>query len=291
MSSIWRPLPRTAGLHGAAVLLKYSMTSSGYSVHLTDLSQVWSEELSKATICARARSTDCSIDPTEDNDQLNILSAKIEAALRGDDETSLAIVADGADHITLTTTSPLPNPLPPLTWFFQLGPGSREQVKTEVMVPLVCSTYMRKQQQDDLVALIAQKDILINKLVDKIESVGSELSSLYPNLARIRPGKNQRQQLAKHVKGLDQFDEGSWRKEFDSKIHDGLAFRDMSEVAFRESGTKAVDGLLLSLDSTAFRPLPEVLKTGAAAAPRLLRVETKDEFQVVEPQWKLLDIS
>jgi len=281
MSAIWQPIPRTAGLHNTAVLLRFRKITSGFSLHLTDLSQVWSAELDKDQICIKAQEIGCSIDPSEDDSQLAILLDTFEAALRGDEGTSISIVVDGADHLKLTISSPLPAPLPALTWPFRLGPGSREQVKTEVMVPLVCSTYMRKQQQDDLTALLAHKDALISKLTDKVESIGSDLVSLFPNLGRLSHTKNQRQQLAKYVKGLEPFDANKWRKQFDAAVHDSLAFHEMSAVAFQESGTPAVDGLLHSLNELISVPLPELLRSGKAkAVPKLTKEHTKDEFQV-----------
>jgi hypothetical protein len=269
MGTIWQPIPPTAGLHNTAVLLRYRKNTSGLSLHLTE------------EICTKAVEIGCSIDPSEDDSQLAILLDTFEAALRGDEGTSISITVDGADHLKLTISSPLPAPLPALTWPFWLGPGSREQVKTEVMVPLVCSTYMRKQQQDDLTALLAHKDALISKLIDKVESIGSDLVSLFPNLGRLSHAKNQRQQLAKYVKGLEPFDAIKWRKHFDGTIHDGLAFHEMSAVAFQESGTPAVDGLLSSLNEMISVPLPELLRTGMAkGVPKLARDQTKDEFQV-----------
>jgi len=281
MSAIWQPIPPTAGLHNTAVLLRYRKITSGLSLHLTDLSQVWSADLDKEEICTTALQIGCSIDPLEDDSQLAILLDTFEAALLGKDGTSIAIAVDGADHLKLTISSPLPAPLPVLTWPFRLGPGSREQVKTEVMVPLVCSTYMRKQQQDDLMALLAHKDALISKLIDKVESIGSDLVSLFPNLGRLGHAKNQRQQLAKYVKGLEPFDASKWRKQFDATVHDGLAFHEMSAVAFQESGTPAVEGLLSSLNELISVPLPELLRTGKAkSVPKLRKEQTKDEFQV-----------
>jgi len=283
MTAIWRPFPETAGLHETAVLLRYSCTSDLLSIHLTDLTQVWAEELSKPDICERARSSECSIDPSEDESQLGILLEKIEAALRGDDGTSMSVIADGPDHIKLELTSPLPHPLPPLKWSSRLGPGSREQVKSEVMVPLVCSTYMRKQQEDNLVALLTAKDCLMSKMMDKIESLGVDLVSLFPQLGKgtmLKRKRNQREALAPNVPGLGPFNETTWRTKFDSTTHKGVDFRQMSGIAFQESNTQAVKGLLEELDTLVFTPLPEFL-SNKKPRRKVVREETKDDFQVL----------
>lgn len=285
MTAIWRPMPQTAGLNETAVLLRYSCTSDLLSIHLTDLSQVWAEELSKSEVCERARSIECSIDPSEDDSQLEILLGKIEAALRGDEGTSISVIADGPDHFKLDLSSPLPHPLPPLQWSARLGPGSREQVKTEVMVPLVCSTYMRKQQEDNLVALLAAKDSLMSKMMDKIESLGVDLVSLFPQLGKgtmlkRKRNQSQREALAPSVPGLGPFHETNWRTKFDSTTHKGVDFREMSGIAFQESNTKAVKGLLEELDTSVFTPLPEFL-SNKRPRRKVAREETKDDFQVL----------
>lgn len=281
MTSTWQPIPSTAGFEEAAVLLRYTCTLDSLSIHLTDLTQVWSEDLNRDQVCERARSVECSINPSEDESQLSILLEKIEAALRGDDATSLSVVVDGPDHLIMNIVSTLPHPLPPLKWSARLGPGSREQVKTEVMVPLVCSTYMRKQQEDDLVALLAAKDKLMSKMMDKIESLGADLVSLFPQYGSraIKGKRDQRGLLAKEYPQIGPFKEQVWRSKFDSTLHDGVSFRDMSGIAFQESGTKAVKGLFDKLDTSVFRPLPELLRNGGPRK-KMVREETLDEFQV-----------
>lgn len=282
MTSIWRPIPQTAGLGETAVLLKSCRTPDSILIQLTDLSQVWAEELNKTQICERARTIDCSIDPSEDDNQLTILLEKIEAALKGDDGTTLSVVADGPDHFRMELTSPLPDPLPPLQWMARLGPGSREQVKTEVMVPLVCSTYMRKQQEDNLVALLAAKDGLMSKMMDKIESLGVDLVSLFPQLGKgtvLKRKRNQREALAPSVPGLGLFNEAAWRTRFDSTVHEGVSFRNMGGIAFQESNTQAVRGLIDELDPAVFQPLPDYLKDSRPQR-KIVREETLDGFQV-----------
>ena len=282
MASIWRPIPAIAGLNDTAVLLRHSCTLDTLSIHLTDLSQVWAENLNRDEICDRARSEDCSIDPSEGDSQLTILLEKLNAALHGEDGTSLTVTADGPDHCKLELISPLPHPLPPLKWSSRLGPASREQVKSEVMVPLVCSTYMRKQQEDNLVALLAAKDGIMSRMMDKIESLGIDLVSLFPQLGKgtvLKRKRNQREALAPNVPGLGPFDEAAWRTKFDSTTHKGVSFRDMSGIAFQESNTQAVKGLLEELDPSVFRPLPEYLRNKRPRR-KVLRQETMDEFQV-----------
>jgi len=141
---------------------------------------------------------------------------------------------------------------------------------------------MRKQQKDNLVTLLAAKDGLMSKMMDKIESLGVDLVSLFPQLGQgtmLKRKRNQREALAPNVPGLGPFNETTWRTKFDSTKHKGVDFRQMSGIAFQESNTEAVKGLLEELDTSVFTPLPELL-TNKKPQRKVRREETKDDFQV-----------
>ena len=96
------------------LLIKAHLHSEGYTIHLTDLSRIWSETLTKREINKRALNNDCSIDPTDGPEQYNILLEKINGTLEQEDQTSLRFQPD--QGLKLELQAPLPHPLSPLNW-------------------------------------------------------------------------------------------------------------------------------------------------------------------------------
>jgi len=95
----WKPLhlSASAGAHLPALLISEAFTAASYTVHLTDLTYIWSECLDRRDIIRRSRAEDTSIDPS-DNEQLQILLHAYD---------SRESIAYTRDHIL--TTLPLTN--------------------------------------------------------------------------------------------------------------------------------------------------------------------------------------
>ncbi|KAI9717871.1 MAG: hypothetical protein M1812_004398 [Candelaria pacifica] len=201
------PLPRSESL--PILLVKCQFGSSDYTIYLTDLTYVWSETLDRRQIIRRALNDDTSIDPSEDAGQLKILLRKIEDALRGEQQTSLQLrYAGKGKALLLSAVAPLPAPLHPLIWTMHLEPSSQEAVTSELVVPSLIVQLTQGSQISSLLGQIKEKDHVIGRLLDKLESSGVELSSVFPGTAGLKSGKkgSGREAAAKYVKGLGVFD-------------------------------------------------------------------------------------
>ncbi len=216
MAQAWSilPLPRSKTL--PLLLVKCQFENAAYTIHLTDLTYVWSETLDRRQIIRRALNDDTSIDPSEDAGQLKILLKKLEEALQGEQQTSLELESDVKDKsLLLNAVAPLPAPLRPLTWAIHLEPSSQETVTSELVLPSLNVQLMQRCQVSALLGQIKEKDHVIGRLLDKLESSGVELNSVFPGTAGYKHGKkgSERANAAKYVKGLGAFDEEQWSNE------------------------------------------------------------------------------
>jgi hypothetical protein len=69
------------------------------------------------------------------------------------------------------------------------------------------------QQIEQLVRELHDKDRVISKICDRLETSGNDLTTVFPGVSNVKTSrkKGQREQLAKHVKGLADFDERGWK--------------------------------------------------------------------------------
>ena len=197
------------------LLVKARLDSSGYGIYLTDLSRTWGEDLTKRKIRVRADAEDCSIDPSEGDDQYQILLGKLRQAINQEDDTSLKLLLpkeqDGG--ISLELSAPLPSPLPDFRWRVQLSPLVPQSLETSLVRPLLQHAQNLEQQIQQLVHELAEKDRVISKVTDRLETSGNDLTAVFPGVSNIKISrkKSQREQLARHVKGLGDFDEAAWK--------------------------------------------------------------------------------
>ncbi|OAL70968.1 hypothetical protein A7D00_4630 [Trichophyton violaceum] len=213
MARNWERLPLYSNSY-PPLLFSYEPSSEGYEVFLTDLGHVWSESLSHKQIIDRAAKDDTSIDPSQDEDQYSVLLQKINDALHGSKGTSLCLSGRGAgSSLRLSTTTKLPKPLEPLEWTLVLSKCSPSALTRHMLVPTLRSWLGIEAQQQSLCELLEEKDKIIGKLFDKIESSGLELSTVFPGMANIRHGQKRGSlfsQASKLVKGVSPFDKSSW---------------------------------------------------------------------------------
>ncbi|DAA79710.1 TPA_exp: Uncharacterized protein A8136_0483 [Trichophyton benhamiae CBS 112371] len=213
MTRNWVRLPLYSDSY-PPLLFSYEPSSEGYDVFLTDLGHVWSESLSHKQIIDRAAKDDTSIDPSQDEDQYSVLLQKINDALHGSEGTSLFLSGRGAgSSLRLSTTTKLPKPLEPLEWTLVLSKCSPSALTRHMLVPTLRSWLGIEAQQQSLCELLEEKDKIIGKLFDKIESSGLDLSTVFPGMANIRHGQKRGSlfsQASKLVKGVSPFDKGSW---------------------------------------------------------------------------------
>lgn len=211
----WRLLPRSSLSPSVPPLLvSFRSDGAGYTVHLTDMAYIWSESLSNEQIIRRTLVEETSIEPQEDFGQLGILLLKIVQSLGGSEDSELQLLREGHDKdLLLRISARLPPPLRPLNWPIHFAHVTQEVLRDKLLLPLLENQLALKQQEASLLAHIKEKDSVIVKLADKLESLGIDLTMIFPGVAGAKTGKKGlgRGRVAKVVPGLASFDEDSWR--------------------------------------------------------------------------------
>jgi len=210
-SGQWRSL-RTNHRNLPALFVKLALATQSYTIILTDLTHVWEEHLDQQGIFDRAENDGCAISPREDKHQLQILLEKIDDALLGAEGTSVSIKHDLDEGLNLRLLAPLPDPLPRLTWTAQLRKQESQALTNYVVGPLLLNLHGKQMGIEKLQSELREKDHVIARLLDRLESSGTDLTTVFPGTSNIRPSKkvSQRNQLAKYVKGLSPFELNLW---------------------------------------------------------------------------------
>jgi hypothetical protein len=183
---------------------------------VTDLTSIWSEPLSRKEILKRADESATTIDPSEDLDQLDLLLTKIGDALRGDGGTTIKLNSGAsADSLEVNTSTKLPAPLRPLKWTLQLSREPASSTTSHLVLPLLRGEASWESRQRSLLDQLKQKDWVLGKLLDRFESLGADLGSVFPGAAGLRTARkgSSRAEAARVIKGIAPFDEGSWLAE------------------------------------------------------------------------------
>jgi hypothetical protein len=215
----WRVLHLSDELQGKSIpqlLIKTRFGSSSYTVFLTDLTHIWSEELDLTGVVCRASDVESPIEVSErDTSQLAILFENVQKSLNSSDDTTCAISLDTVDNVTLHTTISLPEPLDSLAWKFHLTKGTPTTLKNELILPLLVSSHVQHVRISRLLSVISDKDRAITRLVDQYESSNLDLAAAFPSIGNAKSGKRvvRREQAARHIPGLQNFDPGIWKSE------------------------------------------------------------------------------
>ncbi|KAH6633889.1 XRCC4-like factor-domain-containing protein [Chaetomium sp. MPI-SDFR-AT-0129] len=209
----WRLLPATApGL--PTLLASACFNADSYTLHLTDLANVWTESMDRRPIIKRGMVEDTSIDPSDGPDQIRKMLELLRAAFDSSDpehgNTSLTLApGDGADALVIHVTCQLPKPLKPFKWPMHLARGSQSAVTSQLVLPLIQAHEARTREIDQLVGLLREKDAVINRLVDKLEATGTGLDHVFNALSGKR--NVSRATAGDRVKGLGTFSESEFR--------------------------------------------------------------------------------
>ena len=221
MHSLWTPLRLSLHLScSPPLLIKYDFRPSSYTIHVTDLTYIWTEHLDRKQILRRALSLDTSIDPSEDAGQMEQFLRHVQDSLRGTRSTKLSLIqGDAPKHLVLNTFTSLPAPLEPLQWPIYLAPAGQNVFTGEFVLPYLSQQLNAKAQIESLLQQLKDKDHVISRMTDKMQSDGLDFSKVFPSAAvsKARNRLDSRESVARLVKGLGEFDEEQWRSGFASQ--------------------------------------------------------------------------
>lgn len=234
MSGKWQRLrlPSHKGL--PTLLFKYISTPKSYEMYITDLAQVWSEQLSHKQILKRAEEDNTTIDPSEDSAQFKVLLQKVDEALRSSPGSSMNLTSgSGTDSLELHLSTKLPSPLKPLQWDMYLFKEPHVASTNHLFLPLLREETGWESRQRTLLDQLKQKDWVLAKLFDKIEAMRIDLSTVFPATSGLRGARKESSlaQAAKYIKGVARFDEQAWLDEINKvSPESGLAANLLTEI-------------------------------------------------------------
>jgi len=226
----WKTLPLERADRRPTLLVSTRFTTSSYAVHVSDLTNIWSECLDRRAIILRALNENTCIDPSDGDENmksfLRCLEASLDAAEPDHGLTTLSLAkgmtnqaeadagrATDGSGLILKVTCELPRELSatPLAWNMYLEMGPPSAMTTELILPLVEAHRAERSRTESLVDVIQQKDAVITKLVDKLDATGIPLENIFTSLSTKR--KVMREQANTRVKGLGPFDREKWNAE------------------------------------------------------------------------------
>jgi hypothetical protein len=239
----WRILDasRSGDSQLPALLISTAFRSDSYAVHLTDLTHIWSESLDRRDIFRRSQAENTSIDP-RDGDQLHVLLDKIRLGIEGGRDTSLTLAVNddaGRPGVTLSITVPLPGGLAPLEWPVNLTAASQFLLTDQLMIPLLEAQQMRMREMASLADILREKDHVIQKLVDNLESQGIQLGQVFPHAVGKSARKIDRKKAEEKVKGLRLFDIEAWRQGLEKEESRDIG--QLAEQVFKIDGPSDLD--------------------------------------------------
>ncbi|KAI0169859.1 XLF-domain-containing protein [Hypoxylon sp. FL1284] len=300
--SAWHPLPAFPDL--PPLLISPKFAASSYTLHITDLANVWVEKLDRKGILLRSLQEDTSIDLSDgDSKQWDVFLSKLNAAFDPTSpehhSTRLSLTASPPDKaseggIALHVICVLPEPLKPLRWPVYLTKCPPVGLASEVVLPLIQSQHERNMEAKDLMSRLQEKDAVIARLIDKLEAMHTGLEHVFNSLSGKR--KPSRATAEEKVKGLAAFNESDWRttrnasrelpRDVPSLIHEVFSESEIQCNAATELGASSqLSDWWTKLDSkqiTAVKSRDGTPKRAVVSSPRGARVteERDDDFQV-----------
>lgn len=171
-------------------------------------------------------------------------------------------------------------------------------LKNELILPLLVSSHIQLERIAGLIGTISEKDRAITRLTDQFESSNMDLAAAFPSIVGYKSGRRpvSREQAAKHVPGLRQFDEDSWRSKTASLRDEAVSTLGLFQEALANCTPKVPLSLKSAdvagawwtmIDSEIKLVKPELkakpmLLTPATPAAETEDEETEDEFETHE---------
>ncbi|KAF2732947.1 XLF-domain-containing protein [Polyplosphaeria fusca] len=243
----WRVLALSGSQQAPQLLIKTTFDRDKYTVFLSDLCNIWSEELDLSAIVQRAAEHESPIDVShQDTSQLSILLDNVRKSVFQDEAAVRRVTRRHPDSLILHTTVALPAPLDSLNWSFVLQKQSSAALKNELILPLLVSSHIQHERLSSLVATVNEKDKAITRLIDQFDSNNLDLASAFPIIGGSKPGRRavKREQAARHVPALQPFSERVWKEET-GQLRDGrLSSLALFQEALSECSAKVPPRLL-----------------------------------------------
>ena len=227
---MWKPLK--LGTQDEATnccLVKYEFGPTNYAIYLTDLTYLWNESLDRKQIIRRGLELNTSIDPSEYASQMQLLLRHVREALEGVPSTTVSLTGnDDSNNVQLNISVVLPAPLPLLEWPINMARMSQDSFMCHFLLPSLSQNWSLRAQVTSLLGNLREKDNVIRKLTERMQSDGTDFSKIFPGAASLksRSRVDAKEAAAKVVKGLAEFNESEWRKRLSesssvpSSIHD-----------------------------------------------------------------------
>ncbi|KAF4957497.1 hypothetical protein FGADI_3072 [Fusarium gaditjirri] len=182
---------------------------------------MWSETLDRKAIFMRGWNENTSIDPSDTPDNmaklLGCLNTALDASHPGHNEASIHLDrdsrSDAGDHdLVLNITYEIPG-LQPLKWPMYLKKLPPSSIATHLVLPLIQAHHAKNVEIEFLSRSLGNKDAVLNKLLDKLEAMGTGMEHVFNALS----GKNKisRTAAAEKVPGLAPFDRRRWKSAYD----------------------------------------------------------------------------
>lgn len=141
------------------ILLQTLFTESSYSIRVTDLSNIWGEEMKRGQIKSRAEELDCAIDPDAN---LEDLLKHLQDALTVESASTSVILRRTRDKLQLTSEECLGRTS--IDWEFRLDLLPYSAVASGLTLPLFSMMSYYQGCVKDLLAVVDEKDVVIQDM-------------------------------------------------------------------------------------------------------------------------------
>ncbi|KAH7196618.1 XRCC4-like factor-domain-containing protein [Fusarium flagelliforme] len=239
----WRPLPLQSSPDLPVLLVSFHTEASAYTIHITDMANMWAETLERKAICMRGWNENTSIDPSDTPDNmakfLTSISTALDSSQPGHDETSLRLDRDtrseatGEHDLVLNITCEIPG-LQPLKWPMFLKKLPAINIATNLVLPLIQAHHTKNLEIESLVLSLGQKDAILTKLLDKLEAMGTGMEHVFNAFSGKK--KVSRATAAEKVPGLAPFDRRQWKKDLEYSQESPDNPQSLVESVFEQGG-------------------------------------------------------
>ena len=213
MGTSWRILS-VDGLPSDAdpLLYKCDVEPTSYTVWVTNLTQVWSENLDRRGIIRRSFDLNTSIDPSEDAEQFKLCLNCVQDALGRKSDSAPSLQRYDASEMIISAKLSLPGDLASFEWRFSLHSASSKTLVSQLLFPLFNQRLFDSTSITSLLQTIREKDIVISRLMSAIQADGISISRVFPGAptSKTTAKASSREQIGKSVKGVAEFDLAEW---------------------------------------------------------------------------------